>query len=158
LALGASGLLLALGLVACPARAGSVRSADVDALSQAACAAGHAYAARDLEALERLTADDYVQTDVRGGVLTRAEWLTFVKNRPSTLSIECANIEVRFYGATALVTGGWTYTNHKPGGDVVTRSRWTSLWTQERGTWKRHAFRNTYVNPAADQCAMDAPR
>ncbi|HTT43805.1 MAG TPA: nuclear transport factor 2 family protein [Steroidobacteraceae bacterium] len=74
---------------------------------------------RELAALERLRAADYVQTDLRGGVLTRAEWLSLVKNRPSTLSIECENIEVRFDGATALVTGGWTYTNHKPGADVV---------------------------------------
>ena len=77
---------------------------------------------------------------------------------PSTLSIECENIEVRFDGATALVTGGWTYTNHKPGADVVTRSRRTSLWRQEHGAWKRHAFQNAYVNPAADECAAAAPK
>jgi ketosteroid isomerase-like protein len=128
---------------------------DVAELTQAACAAGRAYASRDLDALSKLTADDYSQTDVRGGVLRRLEWLEFVRNRKSDLTIECDNIEVRFYGGAAVVTGGWTYANHKPDGDVTTYSRWTSVWTKERDGWKRHAFQNTYVNAQADRCAFD---
>lgn len=130
-------------------------AADVAHLTRAACEAGTAYAARDLDTLDRLTADDYRQTDVRGGVLTRAQWREFVRNRKSVLTIECDDIEVRLYGPAAVVTGGWTYTSHKPEGDVVVRSRWTSMWTKERDDWKRHAFQNTYVNPRADQCAAE---
>lgn len=131
---------------------------DVDTLKAAACEAGHAYASRDIIVLDRLTAQDYSQTDVRGTVLKRAEWLEFVRQRASTLTVECDSLEVNIYHGTAVVTGGWTDTNHQAGGDVVTRSRWTSVWTKERARWQRHAFQNTYVNPAADRCAQDLAR
>jgi ketosteroid isomerase-like protein len=136
-------------------RAESTVSADTDAVSRAACAAGRAYASRDLATLDWLTARDYVQTDVRGTVLNRAEWMDFVRNRQSTLSIKCEDVAVRFYGPVAVATGAWTYTNHRATDNVVTQSRWTSVWTKENGDWKRHVFQNTYVNPDADQCAME---
>ena len=146
--------LFVAGTVASSA-ADSTVSADTDAVSRAACAAGRAYASRDLATLDWLTARDYVQTDVRGTVLNRAESMDFVRNRQSTLSIKCEDVEVRFYGSVAVATGAWTYTNHKTTGNVVTHSRWTSVWTKENGDWKRRAFQNTYVNPQADQCAME---
>src|SRR5512146_474443 len=86
------------------------RAPDVATLKELACTAGHAYAARDLAKLDELTADDYVQTDVRGGVLKRAEWRDFVRNRKSELRVDCDSVEVRFYGDAAVVTGNWTYT------------------------------------------------
>ena len=132
------------------------RMAAVAALTHAACEAGHAYAARDLDALDRLTADDYTQTDVRGAVLDRTAWREFVRNRKSVLSVECDGVEVRFYGDAAVVTGGWTYANHTSQGIVTTHSRWTSVWTMGATGWKRHAFQNTYVNPLADRCAPGA--
>jgi ketosteroid isomerase-like protein len=128
-------------------------------LATLACEAGKAYARRDLAALERLSAPDYVQTDVRGGVLRRAEWLEFVKNRKSDLTIACEDVSVRHYGDAAVVTGEWIYTSHAASGDSVTRSRWTSVWTREAeaGGWKRHVFQNTYENPKADRCALGLP-
>jgi ketosteroid isomerase-like protein len=151
---------IALGWISATAAveaAGSGTIADTAELTRAACDAGHAYASRDLDALDKLTADDYSQTDVRGVVMQRLAWRDFVRNRKSVLTVECDHVEVRFYGRAAVVTGGWTYTNHKPDGDVITHSRWTSVWTRERDAWKRHAFQNTYVNPEADRCAADAP-
>jgi len=123
-------------------------------LATLACEAGKAYARRDLAALERLSAADYLQTDVRGGVLRKAEWLDFVKNRKSELTIACEDVSVRRYGDAAVVTGEWIYTSHAASGDLVTRSRWTSVWTREPDGWKRHVFQNTYVNPNADRCAQ----
>jgi hypothetical protein len=69
-----------------PADASSAEAelhADTTELARLATEAGHAYASRDLPTLERLTAEDYVQTDVRGGVLNRAQWVEFAKNRES---------------------------------------------------------------------------
>ena len=63
-------------------------AADTTELTKLAELAGHAYAARDVAALERVTADDYSQTDVRGGVLNRTQWLDFVKNRASEITVE----------------------------------------------------------------------
>jgi ketosteroid isomerase-like protein len=127
------------------------RSADTAELTRLAIEAGHAYACRDVAALERLTAEDYVQTDVRGGVLSRTQWLAFVKNRKSELTVESDSIEVRFYGEVAVVTGRWKYTLKESSRDSVSNSRWTSVWTRDTGGWKRSVFQNTYVNADADQ-------
>ena len=131
------------------------RAQDVLALKELACAAGHAYASRDLATLDELTADDYVQTDVRGGVLTRAEWLLFVRGRKSELKVDCDSVEVRFYGDAAVVIGNWTYTRLGQNSKALIRSRWTSVWAKSGHGWKRHVFQNTYINPNADHCEVD---
>lgn len=131
-------------------------SASAD-LVKLATDAGHAYASRDLATLERITAEDYVQTDVRGGVLTRAQWLEFVKNRHSELTVESDEIAVRFYGDVAVVTGRWTYTLKENGNSAVSNSRWSSVWTRYPDGWKRHVFQNTYVNANADRCVYPMP-
>jgi ketosteroid isomerase-like protein len=127
-------------------------------LTQVACESGRAYAVRDLSALDRLTASDYVQTDVRGGILKRAQWLEFVRDRKSELAVECENVDVRIYGEAAVVTGRWIYIAHKAVGDVVTHSRWTSVWTKYPDGWKRHVFQNTYENVEADRCVASGGR
>ena len=120
-------------------------------LSLPAC--GNAYAARDLATLKQITADDYVQIDVRGRSLNRTQWLDFVENRKAELTVESDDIRVRYYGQAAVVTGHWTYTKKDGDKEVVTYSRWTSVWTRYPDGWKRHAFQNTYINAQADQCA-----
>jgi ketosteroid isomerase-like protein len=127
-------------------------SADTAELTRLAGLAGSAYAARDLDMLDRITADDYVQIDVRGGMLKRAEWLEFVKNRKSELTVITDDVKVRFYGQAAVVTGHWIYTKKENATNVVTESRWTSVWARSPLEWKRHAFQNTYVNADADRC------
>ena len=47
------------------------RSADTAEHTRLAIESGRAYARRDLATLEQFTAQDYVQTDVRGGILNR---------------------------------------------------------------------------------------
>jgi ketosteroid isomerase-like protein len=140
------------------AKPGTDNSVDTVELTKLASEAGHAYAARDLVALERIAADDYVQTDVRGGVLNRQQWLDFVKSRRSEITVESDDIQVRYYGQTAVVTGHWTYTKKEDGNSTVRYSRWTSVWTRYPEGWKRHAFQNTYVNADADHCeGLTAP-
>jgi ketosteroid isomerase-like protein len=124
-------------------------------LTRLAVQAGHAYASRDLPTLERLTADDYIQTDVRGGVLNRSQWLEFVKNRKTELTVESDDVQVSFYGSAAVVRGHWTYTSKGGGKDVTSYSQWTSVWTRYPDGWKRHVFQNTYVNANADRCATE---
>jgi len=123
-------------------------------LTKLADESGRAYAARDLERLNQITADDYTQTDVRGGVLNKEQWLAFVKNRRSDLNVDTTDVRVRFYGDTAIVSGHWTYTRKEDG--KITHSQWTSVWSRSADGWKRHAFQNTYVNANADRCATES--
>jgi ketosteroid isomerase-like protein len=128
-------------------------SADTVELTKLAERAGSAYAARDLAALEQITADDYVQTDVRGGMLNRAQWLEFVNNRNSDITVETDDVSIRYYGEAAVVTGHWTYKKKENGQYTPVKvSRWTSVWTKYPTGWKRHIFQNTYINPNADHC------
>ena len=131
--------------------------ADIAELTESACEMGRAYARQDFATLDRLNDEDYVQTDTRGVVVDRAEYPEYVRQRlrGATLSIECDNIQVKLYGDAAVVTGGWTYTSKKPESNLVTRTRWTSMWTRYATGWKRHVFQNTYVNPNANQCALE---
>jgi len=135
---------------------GNDRITDTEELTNLATDAGTAYAARDLDRLKRLTADDYVQTDVRGGVLNKEQWLAFVRDRHSELMVETDDVRIQFYGETAIVSGHWKYTRKEDGG--ISDSRWTSVWTRSSEGWKRHAFQNTYVNANADRCSTEAAR
>ena len=136
----------------------SSRNSDTAELTRLATEAGHAYARRDLLSLDLMTAEDYVQTDVRDGVLTRPQWLDFVKNRKSDLVVETDNVQIAFYENVAVVRGHWTYSFEKDGSHVVTHSQWTSVWSKYPEGWKRHTFQNTYVNPNADLCAIGSSK
>jgi ketosteroid isomerase-like protein len=126
-------------------------------LTNLAAEAGHAYARRDLASLERLTADDYVQTDVRGGVLPRSQWLDFVRNRKSEMTVDTDNLQISFYGATAVVAAiGRTPAKTPKERTSSNTSQWTLVWTLTPAGWKRHAFQNTYVNANADHCPPPA--
>lgn len=92
---------------------------DTAALVKLAGDAGNAYAARNLATLKKITADDYVQIDVRGRSLNRTQWLDFVENRKSELTVESDDIRVRYYGQAAVVTGHWTYTKKDGDKEVV---------------------------------------
>jgi hypothetical protein len=121
-------------------------------LVRLSCESGIAYANRDTVSLKEMTADDYVQTDVRGRFMKKTQWLQFVKNRPTDIKIKCDSIEVRFYNGVAVVTGKWTYNyyakyyNEEKFVNIATSvSRWTSVWTKYSKGWKRHIFQNTYL-------------
>jgi ketosteroid isomerase-like protein len=158
--------LVAVTMAAGAMANGSTNSnSDVAQLTALGCEMGRAYARQDLATLDKLNAEDYMQTDTRGVVVNRSGYLEYVRQRTadliqngvSTLSIDCDNIEVRLYGDAALVTGGWTYIVQKPDGRVARRSRWTSMWTRYPPGWKRHAFQNTWVNPDANQSVPTSP-
>lgn len=108
---------------------------DTATLTALGCEMGRAYARQDPATLDRLNAEDYTQTDTRGVVVTHDKYPEYVRQRTaanfkdgvSTLTIDCDNVEVRLYGDTAVVTGGWTYTVKKPGGGFVRHSRWTFM-------------------------------
>ncbi len=158
-------LLLAFVAVAVGQDASNGDTATLTALG---CEMGHAYARQDLATLDKLNAEDYIQTDPRGVVVAHAEYPEYVRQRTAdtfkngvpSLSIDCDGIEVRLSGDAAMVTGSWKYTVKKPEGNLVRSSRWTSVWTQYATDWKRHAFRNTWVNLDANlptPCARGSP-
>ncbi len=87
--------------------------------------------------------------------MNRSQWLEFVKNRKSELTVESDDVQVSFYGSAAVVRDHWTCRSKSGGKDVTRYSQWTSVWTRYPEGWKRHVFQNTYVNPNADGSATE---
>lgn len=123
-------LTLVCGVASAESPQSGGHASDTAELTRLVAESGHAYARRDLAALDRLTAEDYVQTDVRGGVLDRVQWLEFVKNRKSEQTVDTDDVKISVYGDVAVVRGHWTYTFLKDGNKIVAYSQWTSVWSK----------------------------
>src|ERR1700674_2763892 len=54
---------------------------DIAQLTSLGCEMGRAYARQDLTALDKLNAEDYTQTDTRGIVVAKADYLEYVQKR-----------------------------------------------------------------------------
>jgi hypothetical protein len=86
-------------------------------------------------ALEKLTAEDYRQTDVRGATLPRAGGS--VRQEPQGgHRRRVRRVEVNYYADVAVMTGHWTYTRQENGRRVVPPNRVDLRLDPLRG-WKR---------------------
>ena len=99
-----------------------------------------AMVARDLAALDRLWADDYVMTHtgkVSTKVLTKAQRIeTFKKLKKSPPTFESAaadDVDVRLYDNFAVVTSRLTW---KKGGGQIIQHRLTTVWLKRKGRWQ----------------------
>jgi ketosteroid isomerase-like protein len=120
----------------------------------------------DTETIERLMADDYVQTDVLGHVQNKSEWLNQYF-KPLAALIQAGkfrweiyqekDVQVRDFGDTAVVTGSLTL---KPSGaipvpgrgwvessqDVPARTlRFTRVFVKRNGGWLLAALHNAWL-------------
>lgn len=125
--------------------------------------------AGDERALERLTADiqaavvdenvtflegvlhpDYVHTRPNGVVADRARFLASVKQDEAEPNVNydkltSADIKVRLYGDTAVVTGRSGIASDDATGPLNGETRWTRVFVRQGGTWKLVAFQATLV-------------
>ncbi len=103
---------------------------------------GEAWASRDVAQLESMLAPQYVHTDFQGRVLHRDEWLAYAATQTHGSTITFRDLEAVEYGGIGLVTG----TNHIAGGSVGVHSiRFTQVWIDTDGEWRRVAFQATPV-------------
>src|ERR1700712_4835451 len=70
---------------------------------------GTAWTQNNLDTLEKYIHNDYSHTDVRGEILTRAAWFSYVKDRKdkgvSNPNVEFEDIQINIYQDFAFVTG-----------------------------------------------------
>jgi ketosteroid isomerase-like protein len=103
---------------------------------------GEAWASRDVAQLESMLAPQYVHTDFQGRVLRRDEWLAYAATQTQGSTIMFRDLEAVEYGGIGLVTG----TNDIAGGSVGVHSiRFTQVWIDTDGEWRRVAFQATPV-------------
>ncbi len=96
-----------------------------------------AYVARDVKAMGRIEADDWVYTDADGNVITRAEDLADLASGAFVAtSFVVDDLKVRVYGDTAVVTGRQTEKATYKGKDASAVYRITDTWIRRAGGWQ----------------------
>jgi ketosteroid isomerase-like protein len=95
-----------------------------------------AWVKRDVAFFDRIIADDYTWTSPWGDVWTKAQDLALVKSGETVIkSWVLADMKVRVYGDTAVVTGRNTIKETYKGEDVSGQNRWTHTWVKRAGRW-----------------------
>ena len=112
-----------------------------------------AFLNHDPAAVARILADDYVGTDGRGILTTKAEEVEEAKAlapgapQPARVILEetISDMKVRVYGATAVVTG---ISNEKisfQGSESIIRYRRTTVYVKRQGRWQCVSFHGSRI-------------
>jgi hypothetical protein len=124
-----------------------------------------AMVAGDTDVVERLTADEYVQTDISGYVQDKSAWLNEYFRPLAALmkaskfrwdTYEEKDVQIRSFDDTAIVIGSIALkgTGAKPSGHTWVESpettfagtlRFTRVWVKRDGSWKLAALQNALI-------------
>jgi len=94
----------------------------------------------DTAALDEILSDGFVDSTFRGELRTKREILTGPPAGGPYRSVRLADLAVRRYGTTAVVTG--VNVLRSPAGDLA-RVRFTDVFIVERGRWRAVAAQET---------------
>jgi Domain of unknown function (DUF4440) len=114
-----------------------------------------AFAAADTNALSGLLTRQYVHTNGSSAPLQKTQWLQYVGARNA--EIKSGALVLREYrnedlivetysDQTAIVQGVNTASGERNGQPFRTRIRFTQVWVQENGRWKRAAFHDGRID------------
>ena len=104
----------------------------------------------DIEANNRLLADNWLNINPDGSITTKAKLLELLKDGSfKIMSIENDEVMVRVYGEggdAAVVTGRSTTKRAGPGGEVLARQvRFTRVYAKSKGQWRVVSAHNTLI-------------
>ena len=102
----------------------------------------------DVEANDRLLADNWININPDGSVTTKARLMELLKTSPfKIMSIETDEVMVRVYGDAAVVTGrSTTKRAGQSAGEVITRQvRFTRVYAKREGRWQVVSAQNTLI-------------
>lgn len=101
----------------------------------------------DVEATDRLLADDWLNINPDGSVTTKAKLLEILKAGSfKIMSIENDDVMVRVYKDVVVVTGRSTTKRAGQGDEIVTRQvRFTRVYAKWRGRWQVVSAQNTLI-------------
>ena len=96
----------------------------------------------DVETLEEILADDLIYTHTTARLDTKASFIGAVKTGKSNYkSVERKDVEVRYFGDTAVVTGHAKF--HV--GDNKFEARFIDVYAKRNGAWQMVAWQSTRV-------------
>jgi len=101
---------------------------------------------KDIGALDKIMADDWVNIDFQGKTVTKAETIANLKTgSPATQAAGIGEMKVRIFGDSAIVTGSDTEKSTSKGKDVIDKYLWTDVWVKRNGRWQAVASQSTKV-------------
>jgi ketosteroid isomerase-like protein len=101
---------------------------------------------RDTTKLDQILADEFEGVIPTGEVWTKETALMLVKTGTLALtSVELADMKVRVYGDTAVVTGRGLYKGKYKGGDISSDERWSDVFVKKNGRWQCVASQSTGI-------------
>lgn len=103
----------------------------------------------DVDALDRMTSDDYTFITLRGEIRTKSEILEGFKSGSFHYeSREISDLKVRIYGNnTAVVTGRSLQEGSENGKDYSGDYRFTRVYVKQNGRWLTVALQTTLIRP-----------
>ncbi len=105
----------------------------------------NAWGRSDTATLSKLLAPEYRHSDVFGEIQDRNKWLIFAANKRELANLEINDIEILlYYDNLAVITGKMSYLFGKE--KIKQDLRFTQIFGNYNGQWKRTAFQGTYVN------------
>jgi ketosteroid isomerase-like protein len=111
-------------------------SGEVETLKRLGQQMGDAMIARDIDALDRIFADDWVTVGASGKTVTKESVLQAFKSGTDTLeSFVLGPMEVLVLGNVAAVRGTVTEKRHRDGKDVSGELLYMDLLEKRDGTW-----------------------
>jgi ketosteroid isomerase-like protein len=92
---------------------------------------------KDVAAIARNMAESFQQIDSRGNLSNKAEFLSGITSDKLVIHpYEPKDVVIRFYGATALITGTTNLHGTYNGKAFTTHYRYTDTYVQEAGVWR----------------------
>jgi ketosteroid isomerase-like protein len=102
----------------------------------------------DVQALERLYADEYLAIDPAGATFTKAQDIANVKSGNFKLAtFKLDELKVRLHGEVAVVTGRNTIKATYMGKDIGGAYRFTDVFVKRGGRWQVLTTQGTLVAP-----------
>jgi ketosteroid isomerase-like protein len=92
---------------------------------------------KDVAALDRILADDWIAIDFEGNIVNKASVIADLKSGASTnTSVDLGEMKVRVYGDTAIVIGSDTEKSTYKGKDSSGHYVWTDVFVKRNGRWQ----------------------
>jgi ketosteroid isomerase-like protein len=105
-----------------------------------------AYPRRDVSALDRIIADDWVCIDGAGLVISKRQLLDRVESSTAFLDpYKFDQITLRMFGDTAIVTGRLSGTRRDNDGTFYLEQRYTRVYVKRNNRWQSVATQVTVV-------------
>ena len=99
---------------------------------------------RDIAFVDRVWAEEFVYTGVRGEVKTKTDILAELKAGDLRFEVlKFDDVRVRVYGDAAVATGRATTKGRSKQGEISGEFRYTRVYVKRRGAWQLVAFQGT---------------